>query len=239
MMRMPALLLVKLAQSRIARIFNAAPSLMQFVNPAEILHAGSPAPVSCEKMQTITESTAPVIWIGGGEPLDHPGIAHFIRAIAQSGHFVFLEASGALLRCRIHEFQPVPQLFLTVRLDTLHALESGLAVEGLRAARLSGFFTAIHSELQENAALAELKFLRACVTENDIDGWLITAGSAGSILARRAAEARNLIPSVFWRRFSLLVERGLLLQAKAGDPQGALPAAKPPTETCEERERVA
>src|SRR5215472_13482367 len=206
MMRWPALLLAKLVQSRIARVFNAAPSLIQLVNSTEVLHAGSAVPVSCEKMQSITESAAPVIWISGNEPLDHPGIAHFVLAIAQKGHFVFLETGGALLRRRIHEFQPLPQLFLTVRLDTLQAPESSLAVKGLRAARLSGFFTAIHSGIHKNSAHAGLKPLRACVMENDLDGWLITAGAADSAVARKAAQARNLVPSAFWRRFSWLVE---------------------------------
>lgn len=239
MMRWPALLTAKLVQSQIARLFSPAPgpSLMQVVDPTEILHSGSAAPVSYEKMQGIIESAAPVIWIGGSEPLEHPGIAHFVRAIAQSGHWVFLETNGTLLRCRIHEFQPLPQLFLTVHLDTLQSPESGLAVEGLRAARLSGFSTVIHSQLHENSALADLEPLHAFVIENDLDGWLITAGPAA--VARKASEARNLIPSVFWRRFSQFVEHELLLQAKARKSPGTCHPAKSHAEPCGGSERVA
>jgi hypothetical protein len=241
MMRLPAPLLAKLVQSRIARVFRSAPArtLIRFIEPAEILHPGSAAPVSREKMQSVTESTAAVIWIGGSEPLDHPGIAHFVRAIAQSGHYVFLETSGPLLRRRIHEFQPLPRLFLTVRLNAPQTPASALAAEGLRAARLSGFFTMVHSLIYKNSDLAELKALRAFIAENDLDGWLITAASADRAVAREAAEARSLIRSASWRRFSELVEHELLLQAKASESYGASLASKPPAETCEESVRVA
>ena len=241
MMRLPAPLLAKLVQSRIARLSRSAPArtLIRCVELAEILHSGSAAPVSREKMQSITESTAPVIWVGGSEPLDHPGIAHFVHAIAQSGHYVSLETSGTVLRRRLHEFQPLPRLFLTVRLNARQAPESALAVEGLRAARLSGFFTVVHSLICKNSDHAELDALRAFLAERDMDGWLITAASADPIIARRAAEARSLIPSASWRRFSELVEHELLLQVKASESYGASLASKPPAETCEESARVA
>ncbi len=241
MMRLPAPLLAKLVQSRIARVFRSAPAqtLIQYVEPAEILHPGSAAPVSREKMQSIIESTAPVIWIGGGEPLDHPGIAHFVRAIAHSGHYVFLETSGALLRRRLHEFQPLPRLFLTARLNAHQTPASALAVEGLRAARLSGFFTVVHSKVHHVSDTAELKDLRVFLAEKDVDGWLITAASADPTVARKSAEARSLIPSASWRRFSELVEHELLLQAKAKESYGASLVNRPPTETCGESARVA
>ncbi len=241
MMRLPAPLIAKLVQSRIARVFRSAParSLIRCVEPAEILHPGSAAPVSREKMQSITESAAPVIWIGGSEPLDHPGIAHFVRAIAQSGHYVFLETSGTLLRRRLHEFQPLPRLFLTVRLNAPQAPASALAVEGLRAARLSGFFTVVHSLIHKNADLTELKNLCVFLAEKNVDGWLITTGSADPTVARKAAEARSMIPSASWRRFSEFVEQELLLQAKGRESHGTSLANKPPAEACEEGVRVA
>ncbi|PYT63426.1 MAG: hypothetical protein DMG35_04165 [Acidobacteria bacterium] len=241
MMRLPAPLIAKLLQSRIARFFRSAParSLIQCVEPAEILHPGSAAPVSHDKMQSITESTAPVIWIGGSEPLDHPGIAHFVRAIAQGGHYVFLETGGTPLRRRIHEFEPLPRLFLTVWLDAPQARESALAVEGLRAARLSGFFTVVHSKVRSVSDIAELKNLRVFLGEKDVDGWLITTASEDHVVAGIAAEARSLIPTASWRRFSELVEQELLLQAKGRESYGTSLANKPPAESCEESIRVA
>src|SRR5713101_9724612 len=155
MMRFPLRLTADLIMARLARKLRLAQGarFIQFVDAAEILHPDSSHPVSHEKIRDIIGSRSPVVWIWGSEPLHHPGIAHLVRAITQSGHFVFLETDGALLRRRIHEFQPVSRLFLTVRLES--GAERGaskstrtsafeLAAEGIRAARLSGFLICAH-----------------------------------------------------------------------------------------------
>jgi hypothetical protein len=203
-----------MARVRIAQIFSSAPPrfLLHCVDPEEVLHPGSHAPVSRERMRGLMAEPAPVIWIGGSEPLVHPGIGHFVRAIGH-GHYVFLETDGTLLRRRIHEFEPGPQVFLTVRLDSRQATMSSLAVEGLRAARLSGFFTVVHSLVQEDAAPVPLGTLRRFIKETDVDGWLITAASGAEAAVRKAAEARGMIPSGFWRQFSEHVEEAILAQA--------------------------
>jgi hypothetical protein len=116
-MRFPARLSAKLAKARVAGFFRGArpAHLIDFVDAAEVLHAGSAHPISHERIRSLLVSPAPILWIGGSEPLEHPGIAHLVRAIVQGGRFVFLETCGALLRRRIHEFQPVLQLFLAIR----------------------------------------------------------------------------------------------------------------------------
>jgi hypothetical protein len=240
-MRFPLLLSAKLAKARAARIWQTEFSNppMEFADPSEFLHLGSAHPVSHEKMQAMIASPAPAVWVGGSEPLDHPGIAHFLRAIAHSGHFVFLETAGTLLRRRIHEFQPLPHVFLTVRLDAPRSAAPELAVEGIRAARLSGFFTAIHSRVREDSDIRELHRLREFISELHVDGWLITAATGGDALARKAAEARVLIPSSQWRRFSRLVERVLLSRAKTNELRQDSLAEKPLRETCEEGVNVA
>jgi hypothetical protein len=241
MMRLPARLTAKLAKARIAQIVDSAParSLIHCVDAAEVLHPGSAAPVSHEKMQRLIENPAPLIWIGGSEPLVHPGIGHFVRVIAQSDHFVFLETNGTFLRGRIHEFQPLPGLFLTVRLDSLQAPEVQLVVEGLRAAHLSAFFTIVHSQVRKDSGLAQLAPLRSFLAEQDVDGWLITSGSVDQAIAREAAAGRNLIPSWFWRRFSRLVENELLARIQDLESRGISRVESPPAEECEEGMRVA
>jgi molybdenum cofactor biosynthesis enzyme MoaA len=243
MMRFPALLLAKSARVWSARIFRAAHDgrLLAFADPAEVLHPGSAHPVSHEKIRDITASSSPVIWIGGSEPLDHPGIAHFVRAITPSGHYIFLETNGTLLRRRIHEFQPLPRIFLTIRLDTMQTPEFALAAEGLRAARLSGFCIAVHSRVGKKADLSELDRLRAFLleTEVDIDGWLITAESADDASAARAVEARTRIPSISWRLFSEQVERELHTHAKSKESHEVPRVEKTYPEAREESVRVA
>lgn len=215
MVRLPARLRRRLAKARIAQIFNSAPAdpLLQCVDPAEVLHLRSHPPVSREKMHALMKSAAPAIWIGGSEPLLHSGIGHLVRAIAHSGHCVFLETDGTALRRRIHEFQPIREVFLTVRLNSVRARESALAVEGLRAARLSGFLTAIQSPVRDESDLAELATIRAFIAEKDVDGWLITAASSDEAVVRKVTDARGLIRSAFWRQLSEHVEQALHSQA--------------------------
>jgi hypothetical protein len=193
--------------ARLARRSRPAFNPVQFVDAAELLHHDSNHPVSHEKIRELVSGRSPVVWIGGSEPLNHPGTAHLVRAITGSGHFVFLETDGTLLRRRIHEFQPVPRLFLTVRFDAaaqLHASNnlrprsSELAVEGLRAAQLSGL-PAIAGLIQFAHSL-------------DADGIVITSANGGADAAaveRKTAEARKLVGSKWWESFSRLVERVL------------------------------
>lgn len=241
MMRFPLRLTAKLAKALVARRFGGARSvpLIEFVNPAEALHPGSAQPVSHEKIQAIIDSPAPVVWVGGDEPLDHAGVAHFVRAIAQRGRFLFLETRGALLRRRIHEFQPLPQLFLTVRLDIFRTPAFDLAVEGLRAAYLSGFCTAVHSLVAEDSDLAQLLPLRDFLSALGVDGWLITASAVAAPAVRKAAEARNFIPSRLWRQFSVRVERQFLSQAPAEKSPSDAAAPDPLADSCEHGVKVA
>jgi molybdenum cofactor biosynthesis enzyme MoaA len=241
MMRLPALLTAKLAIARIARIFQPASQvrLFTFADPAEVLHPGSAHPVSHEKVRDTIVSSSPVIWIGGSEPLDHPGIAHFVRAITPSGHYVFVETNGTFLRRRIHEFQPLPRFFLTVALDSLQAPEFALAAEGLRAACLSGFFTAVHSRVGKDSDLIELDRLRAFLLETEVDGWLITAKSADDASTAKASEARTRIPRVSWRLLSGQVERELFAQTQSRESHEVPHVEKPRGKAREESVKVA
>ena len=243
MVRLPARLTSKLAKARIAQLFSSAPPgpMVHCVDPADVLHPGSAAPVSREKMQVLIENPCPVIWICGSEPLLHSGIGHFVRAIAQSGHYVFLETDGAFLRRRIHEFQPVRELFLVVRLNSLEAPESALAIEGLGAARLSGFFTVIHSQVHDDSDLVKLTTFPSFIKTKDVDGWLITAASSEELVVRKALEARALIHSNFWCQFSENIEEALLSQvpAKGLHDEQAFDSADVHTEAGEESVRIA
>jgi len=248
-MRFPALLSAKLAKARIAGIFRGArpTPLVDFVDAAEVLHSGSAHPISHERIRSLLANPAPILWIGGSEPLEHPGIAHLVRAIVQGGRFVFLETCGTLLRRRIHEFQPVPQLFLTIRSDgpppsagpklrNPGAFE--LALEGLRAARLSGFFTAIHSPVREDSDVSCLQLLSGILSAADVDGWMITAATTGDPASRKAREARNLIPNAQWRWLSGQVERELLAASKTSELHHSPGNEMQPGQACEESIRV-
>ncbi|HYT19867.1 MAG TPA: hypothetical protein VEW05_06495 [Candidatus Polarisedimenticolia bacterium] len=225
MMRFPLRLTAVLALARFAPKSRSAQSagLIQFVDAAEILHHDSSHPVSHEKIREINSGRSPVVWIGGSEPLRHPGIAHLVRSITQTGHFVFLETDGSLLRRRIHEFQPVPRFFLTVRLEPgaqrnapenfgHRAFES--ATEGMRGARLSGFLICVHTRVRAETALDEMSELIQFAQSHDVDGIVITPANGqtssanldAEALRRKTAEARKLIASMWWESFSRIVE---------------------------------
>jgi hypothetical protein len=193
------------------------------VDAAELLHHDANHPVSHERIREIISSRSPVIWIGGSEPLDHPGVAHLVRAITGSGHFVFLETDGTTLRRRIHQFQPLPRFFLTVRLDagarlhtskSLQPSPSELAAEGVRAAQLSGFLICFHARVHEQTELAAMAELIQNAHFLDVDGIVVSPGSAGSnrtipdaaAFERKTAEARKLIGSKWWEFFSRLID---------------------------------
>jgi hypothetical protein len=248
-MRFPALLSAKLAKARLAALFSGAhrAPLIDFIDAAEVLHPGSAHPVSHEKIQGILDSPAPILWIGGSEPLEHPGIAHFIQAIAQSGRFIFLETRGDLLRRRIHEFQPTPRFFLTIRFDAAPSVGGEprnpapleLALEGLRTARLSGFFTAAHVLLHEDSNVSRLQDFSSLLSGLDLDAWLITSVSPSQAALQKASEARTLIPNAQWRRFSAHLERELLSVSKPCDIQNSSVNEKQPAHPCEESARIA
>jgi molybdenum cofactor biosynthesis enzyme MoaA len=225
MMRFPLRLTADLALAHIAQKLRLAQGTgpMQFVDSAEVLHRDSSHPVSHKRIRNLIDSRSPVVWIGGSEPLDHPGIAHLVRAITQNDHFVFLETDGTLLRRRIHEFQPVSRLFLAVRLDsgarrrTSGGLRPGAsepAVEGIRAAKLSGFSICVHARVHAETELGEVAELIQFARSLDVDGIVIShasresnsANSDVAALQRKTAESRALIENKSWDSFSLLAE---------------------------------
>ena len=225
MMRFPLRLTADLTLARLARKSRLAQGArpVQFLDTAEILHHDSSHPVSHQRISEIISSRSPVVWIGGSEPLHHPGISHLVRAITQTGHFVFLETDGTLLRRRIHEFQPVSRLFLTVRLEpaaqhrTSNGLRPGvseLAVEGIRSARLSGFLICVHARVHAETELGETAELIHLARSLDVDGMVITPANAeadsanadAAALQRKMAEARKLMENKWWASFSRLIE---------------------------------
>jgi len=223
MLRFPLRLTADLAFARFARGARS----VQHVDAAEILHPDASHPVSHEKIRQMISSHSPVVWIGGSEPLNHPGVAHLVRAITHSGHFVFLETDGTLLRRRIHEFQSVSRLFLTVRLEPAtpcsasNDLQAGpreLAVEGIRAARLSGFSICVHVRVAPETELSETSELIRLAQSMDVDGLVISPARhasnseppAAQTLQQKTAEARRQIGSIWWESFSKLAGPVLL-----------------------------
>ena len=249
MMRFPLRLAADLALKSASRAFrmSGSESSITFIDPAELLHPGSAHPIDREKIQSLVSSKASILWIRGSEPLEHPGVAHLVRAISNSRRFIFLETNAVRLRLRIHEFQPLPNFFFFIRLDfqppepDANPVSSGahtLALEGIRAAQLSGFFVAAHTVIHRNSNSANLQSLATLIQQRALDGWIITAGQCGEALQRLAEVARALIPSAGWRRFSARVEPELLARSISCESPLAAVDSAPVAEVCEESVKV-
>ena len=192
----------------------------------------------------LEECAAPVVWIGGPEPLGHPEIARLTRGIVERRRHVFLQTDGDLLRRRIHEFQPLPRFFLAVEFNGLeesHDLRAGrkgafhTAVEAIRTAKLSGFHTCAYTAMDANTRVHELQRLGEYLQALKMDGWVILPSSdpASPAACKREAarhklrDARRLIGGRRWRWLSERLEAAATPRP-AADPTPAPGLAREP-----------
>jgi hypothetical protein len=165
----------------------------------------------------------PVLWLtGDAEPLEHPSIGRFTRELQVSRRFVFLETDGQQLRRRIHEFRPDSRLYLTVRLYGTAAAHDArlkkngafaLAVEGIRAAQLSGYLVCVHVVIDAETEMAGVQALLQEVGACPVDGVVVTAASSAGAQAATVRQfvhaARSLVGNAWWASFSGEVELAL------------------------------
>lgn len=220
-MRTPFRLAATLLQIRFAEIVGRGKTRLAMCCVA--VPQKSAEPISPEQFETNLAGDAPVCWLSGpGEPLAHPSVGKFTRAFQDAGRTVFLETDGTLLRRRIHEFRPDARLYLTVRLygmrdsHDLRVERDGafaLAMEGVRAAQLSGFLVCAHIPVGGETSLEDVKLLLEHLRKAHVDGVVITSANAGAEteeeLQKKVAEARNLLGNAWWTAFSRLAERTL------------------------------
>jgi len=163
-------------------------------------------------------SRSPIVWIGGAEPLGVQETPRIVNSLAAAGRHVFLPTTGILLRRRIHEFQPLPRLHLTIRFDGAEVAHDGRAgrqgafrdaLESVRTAKLSGFLLCAQLILHAPSECIEIERLHGDLRELEFDGFLISAASPASeelrdsvgtlrrrLLGRRWALLSNVLDSV-------------------------------------------
>jgi hypothetical protein len=172
-------------------------------------------------------SVAPVLWLAGAadpasantllaDTLSNPAIGNLTRQFRKAGRTVFLETDGTQLRRRIHEFRPDARLYLTLRLyGAPHTHDRRMkrdgafafAMEGIRAAQLSGFLICAHVVVEGDTELHEINRLMEQLGAVNFDGMIITAGNDAAKTQRETAiVARTLIENRWWASFSRLVQ---------------------------------
>lgn len=194
----------------------------------------------------IAQTTAPVLWVGGEEPLQHPVIGRIAAALNQAGRNVFLHTNGARLRQRIHEFRPDPRLFLTLELggraerhDEVVGQQGAFrrAIEGIRAAKLSGFHVCSHISVNSSTDVCETGELFEFLDRYDVDGYIVSSGgraaeaAAGTELQEKLDEIRALVRCSRWEEFSVLLESSHLAPR---EKKVAVPVAGGDSNACEE-----
>ena len=256
-MKFPSRLSLDLLRGRIAcafasrrdnsTIFHLSPSAFSSTNQKEIDAESDPNAAVMEIPETIVSQTAaPVFWVGGDEPLQHPVIGRIAGALNQAGRNVFLHTDGLLLRNRIHEFRPDPRLFLTVELagreeshDRAVSQPRAFAhvMEGVRAAKLSGFHVCAHVTVNLQTDVCETVELFEYLDNYDVDGVIVSSGgeiaesSSRIDLRDKLQEIRALIRCSRWEYFSSLLEASYAVP-RVG--KVAVPAPGSDSSACEE-----
>ena len=227
-MKFPLRLSLDLLRSRIAGAFNSSRpalihqlSLSEFAQPSEqeIAAESNPHAALIQIPESVLAGTsAPVLWLGGTEPLDNPVIGRIGAALNAAGRNVFVHTSGLLLRQRIHEFRSSERLFLTLELagrEDAHDRATGRpgnfrrAMEGVRAAKLSGFHVCAHVTVGARTEPCEMGELFDSLDRHDVDGFIVSSGGqpgnepAGS---DRLEEIRALVRCSRWENFSRMLE---------------------------------
>lgn len=171
-------------------------------------------------VRTAAKTKAPVLWIGGSEPLDHAEVGRVAFALNARGRNVFIHTAGGQLRQRIHEFRPDARLFLTVELAGREAFHDRMAgkpgsfrqvMEGIRAAKLSGFYVCAHVTATEKTEPCETGELFELLDRYDVDGFVLSSGGFAQTPVSGACqdkleELRALVRCSRWESFSRMLE---------------------------------
>jgi len=231
-MKFPLRLSLDLLSSRIARalasgrdastIFHLSPSAFSATNQKEIEAESDPNAAVMEiPASVVAQTAAPIFWLGGDEPLLHPVIGRIAAALNKAGRNVFLHTDGLRLRQRIHEFRPDPRLFLTVELAGREELHDRTAarpgaftrvMEGVRAAKLSGFHVCAHVTVNLQTDVCETGELFEYLDNYDVDGFIVSSGgglvesASRNELQEKLQQIRALVRCSRWEYFSSLLE---------------------------------
>src|SRR6266481_3250271 len=256
-MKFPLRLSLDLLSSKITRalaggrdastIFHLSASAFSATNQREIEAESDPNAAVMEiPASVVAQTPAPIFWLGGDESLLHPVIGRIAAALNKAGRNVFLHTDGLRLRKRIHEFRPDPRLFLTVELagreeihDRAVAQPGSFArvMEGIRAAKLSGFYVCTHVTVNLQTDVCEISELFEYLDDYDVDGFIVSSGggliepASGNELQEKLQDIRSLIRCSRWEYFSSLLEASYAAP-RAG--KAVVPAPQSDSGACEE-----
>ena len=206
---------------------------------------------AADSVRAAARAKAPVVWIGGGEPLEHAEVGRVAFALNARRREVFVHTDGQRLRQRIHEFHPDPRLFLTVELSGREAFHDRAVgrpgafrrvIEGIRAAKLSGFHVCAHVSVTPKTEPCETGELFELLDRYDVDGFIVSSGGVKSgppsvAYQEKLAELRGLVRCSRWENFARLLEASYAGRTPEGKTSTA--ASTPPQVEGEALEELA
>lgn len=223
-MRFPLRLSAALFYARIANLFGgrdaATPILrLSLASRENGITSWIPAEAIVARA---TETGSQVVWFCGADPLNHPEVGRLSSTLADAKRHVFLHTDGYQLRQKIHGFRPDPRLFLTVQLWGREETHNRVmrspdafqrALEGIRAAKLSGFLVAAHFPVGPETDSCEIGELIEFLDGKDVDGFIVSSGGksysgeTAQSVAEALTDATTMIRCGRWERFSRLLEK--------------------------------
>ncbi len=134
-------------------------------------------------LAAVEECAAPIVSVCGGEPLIHPEIDELVEQLVERKKHVYLCTNGTLLAKKIELLRPSSRIFINVHLDGMEATHDAItcrkgifakAIEGIQAAKSSGFLVYTNTTVYRETDVHELAVLFQYLTELKVDGFMIS-----------------------------------------------------------------
>ncbi len=134
-------------------------------------------------LAALEDCGAPVVSICGGEPMIYPEIGRLVKEILDRKKHIYLCTNGMFIRKRLHEMKPSSQFFFNVHLDGMektHDLcveRDGVfreAIEGIKAAKASGFLVCSNTTIYKETDLREIEELFDYLHHLGVDGYMLS-----------------------------------------------------------------
>ena len=222
-MRFPSRLSAALFKTRVASIVggSSASRTILHLTPGE------------NALAAAADAVTPVVWLGGADALLHPEVGRITNVLVEADRHVFLYSDGYNLRQRVHAFRPDSRLFITLEFagrEETHNRAVGRpdafrrSMEGIRAAKLSGFLVAAHFTVTAETDPCEVGELIESLDQNDVDGFIVTSrGQAlapgNAPLSETVEDVRAMIRCGRWENFSRVLEASYAAALAGREPQ--------------------
>lgn len=136
-----------------------------------------------ECLESVDQAGAPIVSIGGGEPLIYPEIGALVKEIFDRRKHIYLCTNGVYITKKLDQFRPSHRFFFNVHLDGLedtHDLmveRKGVfkaALEGIQAAKKAGFLVCTNTTIYKETNLAEIDRLFGYLSRLGVDGFFLS-----------------------------------------------------------------